>query len=252
MLSEKALREALRRLGLEAPVRYDDVTGSTQATALALAEGGAPEWTLVAAAHQTAGRGRLGRGWESEPGQALLFSVVLRPELPPERVPLLTLLAGAAMARACREAAGVDVGCKWPNDLMAGEGKAGGVLAEAMVTGGRVQHVVLGIGLNVTGAPRDVPGAVALGRGDPAEVLSVFLRVFRDWYRPGDPAFPSQCLAHYRPDCVTLGRRVRATTVEGGAVEGRAVDLDERGGLVVDTDRGLELVAFGEVVHLEG
>ena len=79
MLSVTELERALADLGLEAPVRFDEVTGSTNATALGMAEAGAPEWTLVAAGHQTAGRGRLGRTWTDLAGGALLFSFVLRP-----------------------------------------------------------------------------------------------------------------------------------------------------------------------------
>ena len=83
MLSEHALSRALEGAGLSAPVRFEEVTRSTQETASRLAEDGAPEWTLVAAGHQTEGRGRLGRTWKDEPGGALLFSLVLRPSLPP-------------------------------------------------------------------------------------------------------------------------------------------------------------------------
>ena len=83
MLSEDALVRALERVGLRAPVRFDEVTASTQATALELAAAGTPEWTLVAAGHQTEGRGRLGRTWLDRPGRALMFSFVLRPALEP-------------------------------------------------------------------------------------------------------------------------------------------------------------------------
>ena len=107
-----------------------------------MAAEGAPEWTLVAADHQTAGRGRLGRTWVSEPG-ALLFSVVLRPRLPPDRATFLTLLAGTAIASACGDA-GVDgVRCKWPNDLVTGDGKVGGILTESRVADGEFAFVVV-------------------------------------------------------------------------------------------------------------
>src|SRR6266540_6240672 len=89
----RALRGALRAAGIDAPVHYDEVTESTNTTALDMAARGEPEWTVVAAGHQTGGRGRLGREWLSEPRGSLLFSFVLRPPLPPERALLLTLLA---------------------------------------------------------------------------------------------------------------------------------------------------------------
>lgn len=250
MLSENALRRALGRAGLDAPVRFDEVTGSTQRTALELAEAGAPEWTLVAAGHQTEGRGRLGRSWHDEPGQALMFSLVLRPDLTPERGGLLTLLAGWAMATACREV-GRDVFCKWPNDLLLDERKVGGILAESVVEGERFAHVALGVGVNLRSAPPDVAGSGALGDTDAAALLEAFVGHFAHRYEPGHPAFAGAVLEGYRGVSATLGRRVRALRADGGlGPVGEAVDVDETGALVVRTARGLESLRFGEVEHL--
>ncbi len=249
-LSELVLAHALERIGAHAPVRFDEVTRSTQLTARSLAEEGAPEWTLVAAAHQTEGRGRLGREWVDEPGRALMFSVVLRPDLPPERGGLIPLLAGWALTVACRPA-GVQARCKWPNDLMVGEGKAGGIIAESKLSGDGIEHIVLGVGVNVAAAPA-VAGAAAIGDVQPAEVLESFLVAFAGRYEPGSPAFPDATLTAYREVCATIGTRVRATTTDGLVVEGDAVDLDDAGGLVVRTDEGLHVVRFGDVEHLRG
>ena len=248
-LSELALSHALERIGAQAPVRFDEVTRSTQLTARELAEEGAPEWTLVAAGHQTEGRGRLDREWVDEPGRALMFSVVLRPDLAPERGGLIPLLAGWALVVACREAAGAEARCKWPNDLVVGEGKAGGIIAESMLSGDRIEHVVLGVGVNVAAAPA-VAGAAAIGDVEPASLLESFLEAFAGRYEPGHPAFPGATVAAYRDVCATIGTNVRATTTEGSVVEGVAVDLEEAGGLVVRTGDGLEVVRFGEVEHL--
>src|SRR5438067_10339900 len=130
------LERAVQAAGVRAPVQWDEVTESTNATALDLAAKGEPEWSLVVAEHQTEGRGRLGRTWISEPGGSLLFSIVLRPNLDPERGLLLTLLAGLAMAEACNAVTGADVRCKWPNDLLLGDRKVGGILAEARLRDG--------------------------------------------------------------------------------------------------------------------
>ncbi len=251
MLDQRALEEALAHAGLSAPVRFDEVTGSTNATAVELAETGAPEWTLVAARHQTAGRGRMGRQWTDEPHRALLFSLVLRPQASAERAGLLPLAAGLCMARACRAACGADVGCKWPNDLLLGDGKVGGILTESKMAGGAVEYVVIGIGVNLREAPRSIPGAAGLGGCDGAALLGAFLSEFRRLYRPSHPAFVGAVVGGYREVCRTLGRMVRATTVEGRVAEGAAVDVDDRGDLVVETDAGVEKVAFGEVVFLD-
>jgi BirA family biotin operon repressor/biotin-[acetyl-CoA-carboxylase] ligase len=251
VLSDHALLRALERAGLEAPVRFDEVTRSTQETARLMAADGAPEWTLAAAAHQTEGRGRLGRTWQDEPGRALMCSVVLRPEgLAPDRGGLLSLLAGAALAQACAELSGRSAACKWPNDVLVAGRKAGGILAESRLAGDRFEHVVLGVGVNIGAPPPAFPDAGAVDVEDET-LLSAFLGAFASRYRPAEPGFASVVVETYRERCATLGLRVHATTTAGVFVEGEAVDVDESGGLLVRTESGLEVVRFGEVEHLE-
>ena len=249
MLSEPILAQILGRLGLAAPVRFDEVTGSTNATCAELAANGAPEWTLVAAGHQTAGRGRLDRSWQDRPGESLLFSVLLRPRMAAELAGLLPLLAGATMAEAVGSRAGVRAGCKWPNDVMVGSDKVGGILAEAAVEGVQLRHVVLGIGMNVGVAP-DVDGAASVPGVDAAGLLEEFLTRLHGSYRPHDEGFDASVLAAWRRTSVTLGQRVRATDARGHDVAGVAVDVDERGGLIVERPDGARsTVAFGDVDH---
>jgi BirA family biotin operon repressor/biotin-[acetyl-CoA-carboxylase] ligase len=250
VLSDHALTRALERAGLRAPVRFDEVTRSTQETALRLAAEGAPEWTLVAAAHQTAGRGRLGRLWHDDGSGALLFSVILRPALPASRGGLLTLVAGTAMAEACERLDGRAATCKWPNDVLVDDRKVAGILAEASLSGGRFDHVVLGLGVNLGAPPEAVADAGAVNAGD-EDLLTAFILGFSGAYRPGDPSFGDDVLRAYRGRCATLGRRVRARTTDGDVVEGEAVDLDGEGGLVVRTTGGSQAVRFGAVEHLE-
>ncbi|TMK84755.1 MAG: biotin--[acetyl-CoA-carboxylase] ligase, partial [Actinobacteria bacterium] len=155
LLNEAAVARAARSAGIQAPARFVEVTASTNDDLLRLAEEGAPAWTVEVAAHQQEGRGRLGRTWVSTPGSSLLVSVLLRPDLPPADAALLTLAAGACMAVSCSVACGVDVRCEWPNDLMAGERKIGGILAEAKVEAARLAHVVVGVGMNVAQTAED-------------------------------------------------------------------------------------------------
>ena len=252
MSMQQAMTRAVRKAGIEVPLRYDEITESTNTRALALAGEGAPEWTVVVAGHQTAGRGRLGRTWLSEPGAALLCSVVLRPDLEPSRAGLLTLLAGVAMAEAARVACDAEVRCKWPNDLMVGERKAGGILAESAVAGARLAHVVIGAGVNVTAAPADVPGAGSLGGRDPAALLQSFLWCLRQRYRPADDGFAGDVLGAYRRVSATIGQRVRATTTDGRRIAGTATDVDANGNLLVESDGETDVVAHGEIAHLDG
>jgi BirA family biotin operon repressor/biotin-[acetyl-CoA-carboxylase] ligase len=250
VLSDHALSRALERAGLSAPVRFEEVTRSTQLTALAMAAEGAPEWTLVAAGHQTEGRGRLGRVWHDEPGRALMFSFVLRPDLRPEEAGLLTLLAGVALAEACDDPAGRRAACKWPNDLLVNGRKAGGILAESRLAAAGFEHVVVGVGVNLAVPPTALPEAGAVDADD-AELLTEFLRSFARRYEPGNPAFPGVVVAEYRERCATLGERVRATSAGGTVVEGVAEDVDETGALVVRTSEGTGVVRFGAVERLE-
>jgi BirA family biotin operon repressor/biotin-[acetyl-CoA-carboxylase] ligase len=246
VLSEDALRRALATAGLAAPVRWDEVTESTNATALAMAARGTPSWTLVAAGHQTAGRGRLGRAWVDRPGKALMCSVVLRPAWDPESLGLVSLAAGVAMADAASGVSELVVRCKWPNDLILSDRKVGGILVETEVRDGRLRHVVVGIGVNLD-APEGVPEAGAIGRVSEEALLSGFLQRFGSLIEG-----PSEeILDRWRTVSATLGRRVEATTVGGDTVRGLAADLDETGALLVDTDAGRRKVAFGEIQHLD-
>jgi BirA family transcriptional regulator, biotin operon repressor / biotin---[acetyl-CoA-carboxylase] ligase len=250
-LGQHSLERAVRAAGIDAPPVWLDETGSTNDDALRLANEGAPEWTVVAAGHQTRGRGRLGRSWADTPGKALTFSVVLRPTGPPEEAPLWSFRAAVAVIAAVGHP---ELRSKWPNDLMVGERKAGGILAEARVSERTLRHVVVGIGINVAMAPEDFPAEirdsatslVAEGiTGHQPAILEGTLRELRRFLDPG------VVLDVYRPVCVTLGRRIRARTTDGEEVEGVAVDLDSLGGLVVETASGRRTVAFGEVAHMK-
>jgi BirA family biotin operon repressor/biotin-[acetyl-CoA-carboxylase] ligase len=259
VFGQDSLEKAVRAAGIDVPPVFLGVTGSTNVQARALADAGAPEWTLVAAGHQTAGRGRLGRRWDSAPGKALLFSVVLRPPLAPEDASVISLLVATEMSSACTRVAGVPVVSTWPNDLVAARGKVGGVLTEARVVDRTIDYLVVGVGINVSMDAGDFPdelreSATSLGieggSADPASLLEAFLVGFREAYRPGVDGFRRWVVERYRPMCATLGRRVRATVTDGTTVEGTAVDLDDRGSLMVETERGRERVSFHQIVHL--
>jgi BirA family transcriptional regulator, biotin operon repressor / biotin---[acetyl-CoA-carboxylase] ligase len=250
MLDPDDLLWALARIRVTAPVRADEVTGSTNATALEMAAAGDPEWTLAAAAHQTDGRGRLDRRWEDEPGRSLLFSVVLRPTLPPNRAGLLSLLAGAAMALAIRDLTGYRVACKWPNDLLLDGRKVGGILTEAEVRDGRLAFVVLGVGVNLS-PPGGVEGAAGIGEGVALrELLGTFLTRFEAVYDADEPSWEERVRGAWLPVAATIGELVEATTSTGEVLRGRAVGIDRFGGLRLSTDAGTALVAFGDVTHL--
>ena len=250
MLTRDDLLGALAAIPVVAPVRAQEVTGSTNATAIELAEAGTPEWTLVSAAHQTEGRGRLGREWIDVADRALLFSFVLRPVLPPGRAGLLSLLAGACMAEAIRDVAGRQASCKWPNDILLRDAKVGGVLAESAVDNDTIRYVVIGVGVNLE-APEGVEGAGAIGdRAGQRDLLTGFLTRFASIYGTRDASMPERVRQAWTPVSATIGESVRATTIDGHEVTGRAVGLDGFGSLLLSTDEGEVRVAFGEIEHL--
>jgi BirA family transcriptional regulator, biotin operon repressor / biotin---[acetyl-CoA-carboxylase] ligase len=153
-LDTEVLRRAVVRPGgLWRAVEVLTSTGSTNADLLARAVAGAPEGVVLAAEEQTAGRGRMGRSWLSPPRAALTFSLLVRPDtVSPARRGWLPLLAGVSVASAVRAATGVDARLKWPNDVLVGPAKLGGILAEAVG-----DAVVVGIGLNVSTEPGELP-----------------------------------------------------------------------------------------------
>ncbi|BAW02085.1 biotin--acetyl-CoA-carboxylase ligase [Thermus thermophilus] len=218
------------------PYRYLGRVGSTQDVLRAWAEEGAPEGALVLAEVQERGRGRRGRPWESRPGGSLTFSLLLRPSLPLPALGLLPLLAGLALW----EGVGVG-GLKWPNDLLAQDGrKLAGVLLEAKAEGEEVAYALLGVGVNVAWAPE---GAAFLQEFAPLsrrEVLEGFLLRLEALLPLLET--PEALLDRYRQASYTLGRRVRVRTGKG-VVEGLAEDVLPDGSLLVDGVR----VGAGEV-----
>jgi BirA family biotin operon repressor/biotin-[acetyl-CoA-carboxylase] ligase len=262
-------RTLARPGGLWHTVAVTRSTGSTNADLLAQAAGGAPEGTVLAAETQTAGRGRMGRSWLSPPGAALMFSVLLRPTaVPPARRGWLPLLAGVAIASGLRGQTGLDVGLKWPNDVLIGGGKLAGILAEQSA-----DAIVAGAGINVSTRRSELPVETAtslLLAGAPdlrrdrllSAVLAEFERLYLAWSGSGagvgsgagapDPGDPDAAglRARYRDCCVTLGRQVRAELPGGGAITGTALDVDETGSLQLRTTDGPRTISAADIVHL--
>ena len=254
-------RAVVRPGGLWRTVRVTGSTGSTNADLLAQAARGAPEGTVLVTEMQTAGRGRMGRTWLSPPGAALMFSVLLRPTaVPPARRGWLPLLAGVAIASGVGDVTGLDVGLKWPNDVLTGGGKLAGILAEQS---GDTEAIVVGVGLNVSTWRNELPVATATslllaGAADLRRdrllcaALAEFGRLYLAWSGPPSPGDPdtASLRARYRDCCVTLGRQVRAELPGGGAITGTALDVDETGSLQLRTPAGPRTISAGDIVHL--
>lgn len=203
---------------------------------------------------QTGGRGRLGRLWHSPPGGNLYFSTVLRPPLPPHRAPPLTLAAAVALAETVEEA-GAEPELKWPNDLLLDGKKAAGILTEMVTSGGRVEHVVLGVGVNLCAgdlpqelADRATSLAAIAGREIAREPFAASLcaRIER-WHDRFLDEGVAPVVAAWKRRARLFGRTV---TVASGreTLAGVAVDLDADGTLLLLTDDGRRVrVMAGEI-----
>jgi BirA family biotin operon repressor/biotin-[acetyl-CoA-carboxylase] ligase len=257
-LEGPALAAALTRDGgLWRTLHVVEEIGSTNAElARSAAEDDAPEGTVLVAEYQAAGRGRLDRVWTSPPRAGLTVSVLLRPDVPAARRGWLPLLTGVALAESVAEVTGVLPSLKWPNDLLARDGrKLAGILAESSGTA-----VVVGVGLNVSTTAEELPDTgtsltrVTGSTVDRAPVLLAFLRALEQRYRRwtevlGDPV--SSGLANdYLAWSSTVGAAVAVSLPDGSTVTGVAEAVDWDGRLVVATAEGRLELASGDVRHV--
>lgn len=260
------------------PIVRLEVVESTQAVAWELAERGAPDRSVVVADHQRAGRGRRGRIWHDEPGASLLLSIVVRPRLPLEQVPMLSLATGVAVAEALAQGFGLPTRLKWPNDVLVGGRKIAGILMESRLSpssgariagsaatgtflrpptseaGLTVPVTIIGIGLNLSqrsfsGALEGRATSIGLETDGPVDreaVLTALLAAFdrwrlcleRDGFRP--------VRSRWVELSETIGRNVSA-----GGTTGVAVDLDLDGALIVVDGVRCHRIASGEIVEGE-
>lgn len=231
-MSPSAFTGAFAARGLLPPV-VREALDSTNRLARELAEQGAPHGQAVIALKQTAGRGRLGRSWLSDEHGSLCLSVVLRPTLRLARLPSVVLAAGVALAETC----GAPTRLKWPNDLVGPDRrKVAGVLAEAEAPGGRVDSLILGLGVNLSSAPLGLPAthlAALTGEAPDRAVLAATLTESLLRWSDIAASDPAEVLRAWLSYDLTLGRRVRV-----GAVEGVAVALGPDGSLELREDSG--------------
>jgi BirA family biotin operon repressor/biotin-[acetyl-CoA-carboxylase] ligase len=261
-----------------AEVRHFAEIDSTNRYLLDEARSGTPEGIVAVADHQSAGRGRLGRRWEAPAGSNLLVSVLLRPTVAVGELHLCTVAVALAAADACETATGIHPDVKWPNDLVVGDRKLAGILAEALPApaGGGASAVVVGLGLNVRwpGPDNGVPdGGVPDGGVPDGETDELVRTATSIWRETGAQLEPmallqlvlagleprladlasgtgrSRLAGEYRRRCGTVGRSVRVE-LPGEVLVGTAIDVTGEGHLVVDTGTGRKTVAAGDVVHL--
>ena len=235
-------------------VEVVDAAPSTNVLVAERARGGAVgEGLVVVAEHQTAGRGRFDRTWETPARSALTLSLLLVPRVPAADWPWLPLLAGYAVARALRQL-GVAATLKWPNDVLLDDRKLAGILTERVDTP-TGPAVVVGVGLNVDQTREELPhdGATSLALEGVAvertELLSALLRSLRTEYDAFQRGELAALRSAYATSCATLGREVSVALPNGETLVGEATGIDEGGRLLVEGPDGVVPVSAGDVVH---
>jgi len=232
---------------------------STNADVAVAARDGAAEGLVVTTEHQIAGRGRLGRTWESQPRSGLAVSALLRPNaVPPARWPWLPLLVGLAVRESVVTVAGVEAVLKWPNDVLVGGRKLAGILVERIDSDAGAAAVV-GVGINVSLGADQLPTPEATSlllagatSTDRTALLVDLLRRLesRYWAWLANGGDPEVLRTDYVSACATVGQRVRVAMPDGATLVGRAVGIDSSGRLEIDTDGERHAVGAGDVVHL--
>jgi BirA family transcriptional regulator, biotin operon repressor / biotin---[acetyl-CoA-carboxylase] ligase len=250
-----ALEAALKDTIYTGKLHFAPVTGSTNSDAMAGARNGAPHGSVYFADEQTAGRGRGDHRWESNAGQGLYVSVLLRVAISAARLPLLPLAAGLAAADAIRSAGGLRVDLRWPNDLLLGGRKTGGILVESKTEGDMLAFAIVGVGINVH--QRDFDAGLATpatsldlesNRLISRQVLLVAL--LESLEREAHGLLEADAVARIpaRVEQASSWIRGRQVEVHGPqACIGETAGLDERGFLLVKAGGGLIAVRTGGI-----
>ncbi len=237
-----------------------DQLDSTQTMAHRLVAEGAPEGTLVIAEEQTAGRGRMGRKWHSPRGKGIYMSLVLKPRVPVFFTPQLTLLTAVAVCRAIRKFVGVDVGIKWPNDLLIAGKKVCGILLEISGDDERLKYVIAGIGISANLEPEDyseelrkIATSLAIEKGEPIEreaLIQAILKDFEELYQLYNEQGFAPIRMLWEALSVSLHKAIRVQSPAREWIEGIAESIDDTGALTVRTADGNRFRVFSGEVEL--
>jgi BirA family biotin operon repressor/biotin-[acetyl-CoA-carboxylase] ligase len=229
---------------------------STNTLAKELAAQGAPEGTLVLAEEQSAGRGRMGRRWISPGYVNLLFSLLLRPNIHKDRVFVTTMILALATIEAIKSRTGLTSTIKWPNDIFVGGKKLGGILTEFSLSQGEIDHVVLGLGLNVNWSPDQTEDVSNLATSILAEtgskisrnhLLVTILKIFEIYYQEVLSGQIDNFYRTWNEASMIIGRDVEIVSPRE-KTQGKALRIDRNGALVIEDKAGKEKkIISGEV-----
>lgn len=223
-------------------------TDSTNLQAMKLAASGAPEGTVVIAEKQTRGRGRKGRSWFSPEGAGIYISLILRPVMPPDEAPRITLVTGVALAEAILAITALPARIKWPNDILVEGGKLAGILTEISTDMDKIDHVVVGVGININLPEESIEEGIRgkatsllmeTGRlHSRVEVARAFLAQFEAWYDVLRTEGFNKVRTRWKELSDSLGKRVTVDMI-GKTRTGEFMDIDSEGVLILRDEHGL-------------
>ena len=237
------------------------VIDSTNVHARMIADRGAPEGTVVVAEAQLKGKGRRGRSWFSPAGEGVYVSVILRPRVPPSEAPQLVLMAAVAAAEALLAQAALPVSVKWPNDILVGGKKIAGILTEMRLAGDRIDHIVIGMGVNVNTPAESLPPEIAAiatslcavtGRTfSRAGLLRAYLEKLEGWYALFRERRFEPIRERWLEISRIIGKQVKIAGVDR-TYEGEVIDIDPTGFLILKSPDGvIQRILAGDVSMIE-
>lgn len=259
-LRQNELGQGLKTKIIGRDIRLFPEVVSTNTLAMEAASQGAPEGTVIIAETQTGGKGRLGRTWISPKGN-LYLSVILRPQIPTHKAPLITLVGAVAVASAIRKLCSVQAAIKWPNDILISGKKVAGLLTEMSAEPDRIRHIALGIGVDVNMELQELPPDVRLNattlaieagaKIDRKLLLQQILQELEHWYSVFLTS-EAAVLREWEQLNMTVGSRVTISGM-GEVFEGLAQGIDHEGRLMVALDDNtVRIVAAGDVTIVKG
>jgi len=254
MFNEQTLRKGLKTRVFGNKIYTFNTIDSTNNCAKAVAGCGAQEGTIIIAEKQTAGRGRLGRNWQANPDENLMFSIVLRPRVEPEALNLLPLYVAVCVAQAVEQLTNLQVECKWPNDLLINKKKFAGILIEASVKQNIVEFVVIGVGVNVNqqkfeGELQIKATSLRLAMGRDVDRVTLFREIlstleanYKTVNSDGFQSIVPSWLSHSS----IINKQIRVSQ-QGTVISGIVKGLSTEGGLVLQTENSEKTLFAGDV-----
>lgn len=236
-------------------ILYFDTIDSTNTKAKELAELGYPSGTLVVADKQVAGKGRRGRSWESPENTGIFMTLLVKPEINPNHASMLTLVSALAVAKAITAVTGEKAEIKWPNDIVINGKKICGILTEMSAQFDYINHIVIGIGINVHNEEfpeelKEMASSIYLETNQHyhrADIIESFLVYFESYYeRFLETEDLSKMVGEYNGMLVNMSKMVKVLDPKE-PFEGKAMGITKNGELVVDTWESRKLVSSGEV-----